>query len=135
MKLSDLKTFDQVIEERRSSDEEFRRLWDSTAFAREVANRVVAYRTDNGLSQRGLAKLVGMTQPAIARLELAEHEPSLATLAKLSRATGLTFLMTVSNGGVELAAGTPGPSQIAALAATAGHSFGVVGAPTSRLGA
>lgn len=29
MKLSDLKTFDQVVEERRASDEEFRRLWDA----------------------------------------------------------------------------------------------------------
>jgi transcriptional regulator with XRE-family HTH domain len=122
MKLSDLKTFDQVVEERRGSDEEFRQLWDSTAFAREVANRVVAYRTDNKLSQRDLAKLVGMTQPAIARLEIAEHEPSLATLAKLSRATGLTFLMVVSDGGVELATGSSAAQQLA----TPGTSTGAV---------
>jgi len=114
MKLSDLKTFDQAIEERRASDDEFRQLWDSTAFAREVANRVVAYRTGNNLSQRALAKLAGMTQPAVARLEAAEHEPSLATLAKLTKATGLTFLMKVADGGVELASGPPDAPQAAA---------------------
>jgi transcriptional regulator with XRE-family HTH domain len=125
MKLSDLKTFEQVIEEERQ-DPDFRAEWDRLAFAREVANRVVAYRADNNLSQRDLAKLVGMTQPAIARLEVAEHEPSLATLAKLSKATGLTFLMKVSDGGVELTTGASAAQQIAALAATPGVATGVV---------
>ena len=101
MKRSELKALDQVVEEHRQ-DEEFRALWDSTAFAREVANRVVRYRTERGLSQRDLAGIVGMVQPHIARLERAEHQPSVETLIKLSRATGLEFHLHVVHGDVEL---------------------------------
>jgi ribosome-binding protein aMBF1 (putative translation factor) len=101
MKLSDLKPLDQAIEEHRE-DPEFRAAWDSTAFARDVANRVAQYRTEHGLSQRELAAIVGLVQPQIARLERAEHQPSLETLAKLTRATGLEFRFEVAHGGVEL---------------------------------
>jgi ribosome-binding protein aMBF1 (putative translation factor) len=101
MKLSELKGLDQVIEENRD-DPEFRAEWDRFAFAREVANRVVAYREAHKLSQRDLAGLVDLVQPQIARLEKAEHQPSFETLAKLSRATGLIFHFEVSNGAIEL---------------------------------
>jgi ribosome-binding protein aMBF1 (putative translation factor) len=101
MKLSDLKPLDEVIEEHRD-DPEFRVVWDRMAFARDVANRVVQYRTERGLSQRELAAIVGLVQPQIARLEAAEHQPSFETLAKLTRATGLEFHLEVARGGVEL---------------------------------
>jgi DNA-binding phage protein len=45
---------------------------------------------------------VGLVQPAIARLEKAEQQPSFETLAKLTRATGLRFRFEVTNGTVEL---------------------------------
>jgi len=88
MKLSALRPLDQVIDEHRQ-DEQFRAVWDSTAFAREVANRVILYRTEHSMSQRELAEIVRLVQPQIARLEKAEHQPSVETLVKLSRATGL----------------------------------------------
>jgi DNA-binding XRE family transcriptional regulator len=90
MKLSDLKTLDQVTDEHRT-DPNFRADWDALAFARTVANQVIQYRVDNELSQRALAEPVGLKQRAIARLEIAESRPRLATLVKLSRATGLAF--------------------------------------------
>lgn len=102
MKRSDLRSLDQVIEGEYRQDEGFRAEWDRTAFAREVANRVIQYRVDNGLSQRDLAKIVDLVQPQIARLEKAEHQPSFETLVKLSRGTGLHFRFDVANGGIEL---------------------------------
>ncbi|GLW31099.1 helix-turn-helix domain-containing protein [Actinoplanes regularis] len=104
MKLSDLKTVDQVIEERRDSDAEFRDEWNRTAFAREVAVAVVNYRAVHGLSQRKLADVTGLRQPAIARLEKGEDSPGLATLARLTRATGLTFRVDIANGSAGLVA-------------------------------
>jgi|SRR6266542_2976116 len=101
MKLSELKSLDQMVEEHRE-DPEFRAEWDRLTFARDVANRVVAYRTERGLSQRELAAMVGLVQPQIARLEKAEHQPSFDTLAKLTRATGLEFRFDVSHGDVQL---------------------------------
>jgi DNA-binding XRE family transcriptional regulator len=105
MKLSDLKSLDQVVDEHRQ-DPDFRAEWDRTAFAREVANRVIQYRADRKLTQRELAAVVDLVQPQIARLEKAEHQPSFETLMKLSRATGLEFHFDVSHGTVELTAAT-----------------------------
>jgi ribosome-binding protein aMBF1 (putative translation factor) len=101
MKLSDLKPLDQVIEDQRE-DADFREQWDRAAFARDVANRVVRYRTEHGMTQRQLAAIVGLVQPQIARLERADHQPSFETLAKLSRAIGLEFRFEVAGGGVAL---------------------------------
>ncbi|MEH1016142.1 helix-turn-helix domain-containing protein [Micromonospora sp. CPCC 206060] len=103
MKLSDMKPLDQVIAENRQ-DPQFQVEWDRTAFARAVAIRVIAYRTRTGLTQRDLAKTTGLTQPAIARLERGDHEPSLGTLAKLTKATGLSFELKVAGGSVDLSA-------------------------------
>ena len=62
MKLSELRSLDQVIDENRA-DPEFRVEWDRAAFARDVANHIVRYRVERGLSQRRLAALAGMAQP------------------------------------------------------------------------
>jgi hypothetical protein len=40
------------------------------ALAHAVAIRVIGYRVDHGLSQSGLARVLGMHQPAIARPKL-----------------------------------------------------------------
>lgn len=115
MKLSELKTLDQVIEEHRQ-DPEFREEWDALAFSRKVANQVIAYRVEHGLTQRALAEQVGLKQSAIARLEIAETQPRLETLAKLSKAAGLVFDLHVANGAVEIV-------QVAATAAARGLTF------------
>lgn len=107
MKLSDLKSIDQIIAERQASDPEFAEEWDRTAFARQVAITIARYRADRGMTQRDLAEATGLKQPAIARLELGEGVPSLATLAKLSRATGLEFQVDVAQGEVELRPASP----------------------------
>jgi transcriptional regulator with XRE-family HTH domain len=51
--------------------------------------KVVAFRADNGLSQSALARMLGWRQPRIARLEAADHEPSLATLSRLADVLGI----------------------------------------------
>ncbi len=63
-------------------DPEVRREYERTAFANAVAIRVIRYRAEHGLSQSALARQLGMSQPAIARLEAGEHEPSLGTPPK-----------------------------------------------------
>jgi ribosome-binding protein aMBF1 (putative translation factor) len=60
-----------------------------TSVAEQVALLVTTYRVEHGLTQTALAELLGMHQPAIARLEAGTHEPSLATLARLSNALGI----------------------------------------------
>jgi ribosome-binding protein aMBF1 (putative translation factor) len=101
MKLTDLVPLDEVISEHRS-DPGFRREWDRGGFAREVAARIVRYRSDHALTQSRLAGIIGTTQSVVARLEAGEHGPSLQTLAKVSAATGIEFRLDISHGEVAL---------------------------------
>ena len=94
MKLTDLKTSEQVLAEE-LRDPEFKHEWDRTALARAVALKVLAYRTEHGLSQRDLAKQLGMTQPQLARLEAGEHNPTIDTLARLAQTFDTEFAIDV----------------------------------------
>ncbi len=94
MKLSDMKTSQQVLAEE-LRDPDFRREWDRTAIARAVALKVLAYRTEHGLSQRGLARKLSMTQPQLARLEAGEHNPTIDTLARLAQTLDIEFAIDV----------------------------------------
>lgn len=100
MKLSDLRTADQVLHDLQQ-DPEFRAEWDRTAFAREVAVRIVRYRTESGLTQTALGVKVGMTQSVVARLESGDQAPSIATLAKLTAGTGMEFDVRFAAGSVQ----------------------------------
>jgi ribosome-binding protein aMBF1 (putative translation factor) len=76
-------------------DPEFRLEWERTALARAVAEAVIRYRTERGLSQTALARLLGWSQPVVARLEAAEHNPTMDTLVTLSRTLGLRVQVDV----------------------------------------
>lgn len=103
MKLSEMPTLKEVVDHQRE-DPEFREGWDRSAFAREVAIRIVRYRVDHGLTQTQLAREVGMLQPVIARLERGDQPPSLATLARITAGTGMEFHLDVRDGAVALTA-------------------------------
>jgi len=74
---------------------EFRANWERTALARLVANQVIRYRIDHGLSQSALARQLGVSQAVVGRLELGEHEPKIATLSKLAKTLGLRFTIEI----------------------------------------
>ena len=78
----------EVVGEMRE-DPVFRAEWERTAVAGAVAEAVIRYRAERGLSQSALARLLGWRQPVVARLEAAEHNPSMDTLLTLARTLGL----------------------------------------------
>ena len=96
MKLSELKTHEQAVAEELHRDPEFRREWERTALAREVARVIVGYRATHHLSQRALAGKLGWRPSVVSRLEAAEHNPSIDTLLELSRKLSLTITITVA---------------------------------------
>ena len=55
-------------------------------------DQVLKARAESGLTQAEIARRIGTTQSAIARLESAEskHSPSIATLQKYAKAMGYT---------------------------------------------
>src|SRR5215212_6402881 len=95
MRLEDLIPFEQILEEE-LRDPEFRAEWERLAPARAVAISLVGYRADHGLTQTALGRLLGMSQPAIARLEAGDHLPTLPTLLKLTEVLGLEILVTMT---------------------------------------
>ena len=78
---------------------QFRAEWERTTLARAVAIAVIRYRAERKLSQAGLAKLVGMSQSNIARLEIGEHNPSVDMLQRLAKGLGLHFILSVAPDG------------------------------------
>jgi transcriptional regulator with XRE-family HTH domain len=91
---SELRNADEIhIQDMR--DLGYRREYERTRLANDVAIKVIRYRVDHGLSQAQLARMLGWRQPNVARLEAGDHEPSLSTLARLSAVLGLDFSVTV----------------------------------------
>lgn len=94
--LHDLKTHGELVAEEMTSDPDFAAEWQRLALAREVAAELIRYRSDNGLSQRALADLLGVRQPRIVNLESGERNPRIETLIDISRKTGLEFAIDIA---------------------------------------
>lgn len=90
--------FEEVLEGH-LQDPAFRAEWERTALARTVAIEILRYRIDHGLTQTALARLLGMKQPAVSRLETGEVNPSWDTLVRLADVLGLEFLVDIAPAG------------------------------------
>jgi transcriptional regulator with XRE-family HTH domain len=78
-----------------------------------VADAVIRYRAERGLSQTALARLLGWRQPVVARLEAAEHNPTMDTLLTLASTLGLRVQVDVGpKTGVVARLRSPGPPDI-----------------------
>ena len=63
-------------------------------FEADLIGKLIEAREEKGLSQRGLAELIGMKQPQIARLESMNVSPQLDTLFKVHTPLGYTLSIT-----------------------------------------
>lgn len=70
-----------------------------TQRATELGERIRALREANGLSQAELARLIGSTQPSIARLEAGRVSPTLETLDRVAAALGVELVVTLEPAG------------------------------------
>jgi DNA-binding XRE family transcriptional regulator len=95
------KTADEVLAAALEADPEFTAEWERLALARIVATRLIAYRSENGLSQRELAKRLGVSQPRVVELESGEKNPQIETLVKIAAKTGLEFAIDIAPVGQE----------------------------------
>lgn len=95
MKNSD-KTFDAVVAEEQLADPSFRVEWQRLAPARELAATLLRYRVEHKLSQRDLAKKLGVSQPRVVKLESGEHNPEIDTIINAVRQLGIEFVLDVA---------------------------------------
>lgn len=78
--------FEKYLEEQLKRPE-FREAYEELEDEYEVAKQVIRYRLNRNLTQAQLAKLVGTSQPAIARLESGNHRNlTLGFLSRVARA-------------------------------------------------
>lgn len=103
MKVSDLKA-NKELKAGDLEDPGYQAEWERTRLAHEVAMRVISYRVEHRLSQTELARMLGMRQPHIARLEAGEHEPSLTMLSRLARVLGMEFHIAITRNALLLSA-------------------------------
>lgn len=96
-----IKTAEEVLAAALEADPEFAAEWERRALARIVATRLIAYRSENGLSQRELAKRLGVSQPRVVELESGEKNPQIETLVKIAAATGVEFAIDIAPVGQE----------------------------------
>ncbi len=76
---------------------EAQRVYDETGLAIEIGRSIHLRRTELGWSQAELARRVGMSQPAIARLESSLTLPSTRTLLRVATALGQPLHISIGD--------------------------------------
>jgi transcriptional regulator with XRE-family HTH domain len=90
------KTLDALLAEEELADPSFRAEWQRLAPAREFAATLLRYRAEHKLSQRALAKKLGVSQPRVVKLEAGEHNPEVDTIINAVRRLGIEFVLYVA---------------------------------------
>lgn len=93
------KTFDALVADEQLADPSFRAEWQRLAPAREFAATLLRYRAEHKLSQRALAKKLGVSQPRVVKLESGEHNPGVDTIINAVRRLGIEFVLDVAPAG------------------------------------
>lgn len=76
----------------------FKEGYDALAEEFELASLLIEARTHSHLTQAELAEKMGTSQSAIARLESGKAKPTLATLRRLAKATGMRLKISLEPG-------------------------------------
>ena len=93
--MKEVNTFaDYMADESRVTPEERRKI----DFEVELIGKMIEAREKKGYSQRELAELSGVKQPAIARMESLKSTPQIDTLLKILAPLGYTLSITPIKG-------------------------------------
>lgn len=76
------------IRRQEKTDPAYRSARKRLARAESIARLLIQFRMEHDLTQEELAQLMGISAPAISRLESGTHVPSLTTLSRLAAAAG-----------------------------------------------
>jgi len=81
----------KFFEEIEAKDPVLKKWGDLIKKEEEIIDKIVSARKKRNISQKELAKMTGLKQPAIARIENKINSPQLDTLLKIVDALDLTF--------------------------------------------
>lgn len=77
-------TYAKLINDLKNADKNVKEAITVSEIVSNIISDIIHARLDQNMSQRDFAKLVGMKQPAIARIERLQVIPRLDTVAKLA---------------------------------------------------
>ena len=89
-----MKSYKQ-IKKQLLKDKDIKRLYDELEPEFNLAKMVIEKRIQQGLSQEDLAKKIGTQQPAIARLESGNYNPSIMFLKKIAKALNANLKISI----------------------------------------
>jgi transcriptional regulator with XRE-family HTH domain len=98
---------DELIEEGTTEDPEFAQLVEAGRRARALVRMLARARDQAGITQAELARRIGTTQSAVARLEGAERDPRLSTVVRYAQIVGRELIAADAE-----AVGTAAPGPI-----------------------
>lgn len=78
----------EIIEQKRSSDDEFKALWDSSKMEYAIIGQLISLRKQKNISQGELAMKMKSSQQAISRIENKEINPSLKVVCNMADSLG-----------------------------------------------
>ena len=78
----------KAFKEKLLEDPATREAYDKAKPRYDLASLLISLRRATGLSQRDLAKRIGMTQPEISRIEAAQVQPTWETISRLLSGLG-----------------------------------------------
>jgi len=93
--------FDLYLKEQ-LKDKEFKKLYEQERMKTEIAIEIYRLRKKQKMTQAQLAKNIKMPQANIARIEQAQHLPTLITLAKIFDALGQTVNINLGQKSIRL---------------------------------
>jgi DNA-binding XRE family transcriptional regulator len=79
---------DELVEERTAQNPDFQRLLAAVERSRAILKELVEAREQAGLTQADVARSMGTSQPAVARLERGESDPRLSTVERYADVVG-----------------------------------------------
>lgn len=91
--LSKMKTHDEVMADFLKNPEN-KKVWDDMQFEFTIYNALVRARIEQKLTQKQLAKKLGIAQSALARFEAGRTNPTLSFLKKVTSGLGLRLTVT-----------------------------------------
>lgn len=87
--MSELDSFDLMLEEIKQESEKAKETIEVAEELAEIIGTITVTRIEQGVTQRQLAKMSGIKQSAIARMESIQAVPRLDTLIKIARCLGI----------------------------------------------
>ena len=73
------------------NDPEFKREYDSLGPEYQLVNLISEARARRGITQKDLARITGVDQAVISKIETGAREPGIRTLERLANGLGYTF--------------------------------------------